>query len=73
VLDAVWLCKLAERKCCGPVSCRRGRSGSYGIRPATVPNLVCARTVEKNRVEKLLEDACIKVSVGGLARLRHGL
>ena len=26
-------------------------------------DLVCARTAEKNRVEKLLEDACIKVSV----------
>lgn len=63
VLDAVWLCKVAERQM---------------VRPSFVPpveirqlrdltryrtDLVNARTAEKNRVEKLLEDACIKVSV----------
>jgi transposase len=63
VLDAVWLCKVAERQM---------------LRPSFVPpwpirrlrdltryrtDLVCARTAEKNRVEKLLEDACIKLSV----------
>jgi transposase len=63
VIDAVWLCKLAERQM---------------LRPSFVPprpirrlrdltryrvDLVAARTAEKNRVEKLLEDACIKVSV----------
>jgi len=62
-LDAVWLCKVAERQM---------------IRPSFVPppeirrlrdvaryraDLVAARTAEKNRVEKLLEDACIKLSV----------
>lgn len=62
-LDAVWLCKIAERQM---------------IRPSFVPpppirrlrdltryriDLVNARTAEKNRVEKLLEDACIKLSV----------
>jgi transposase len=62
-LDAVWLCKVAERQM---------------IRPSFVPpppirklrdltryraDLVAARTAEKNRVEKLLEDAQIKVSV----------
>jgi transposase len=62
-LDAVWLCKVAERQM---------------IRPSFVPppqirqlrdltryriDLVNARTAEKNRVEKLLEDACIKLSV----------
>jgi transposase len=29
-LDAVWLCKVAERQCCGPASCRRRRSGGCG-------------------------------------------
>ena len=62
-LDAVWLCKVAERQM---------------IRPSFVPpppirrlrdvtryriDLVNARTAEKNRVEKLLEDACVKLSV----------
>jgi transposase len=62
-LDAVWLCKVAERQM---------------IRPSFVPpppirrlrdvtryraDLVRARTAEKNRVEKLLEDAQIKLSV----------
>ena len=63
MLDAVWLCKVAERQM---------------LRPSFVPprpirvlrdltryriDLVAARTAEKNRVEKLLEDACIKLSV----------
>src|SRR5437773_1138656 len=62
-LDAVWLCKLAERQM---------------LRPSFVPpppirrlrdltryraDLVAARTAEKQRVEKLLEDAQIKLSV----------
>ncbi|GAB3914294.1 hypothetical protein GCM10027613_07480 [Microlunatus endophyticus] len=62
-LDAVWLCKVAERQM---------------LRPSFVPprpirqlrdltryrvDLVVAQTAEKNRVEKLLEDACIKLSV----------
>ena len=62
-LDAVWLCKVAERQM---------------IRPSFVPpepirqlrdltryriDLVGERGREKNRVEKLLEDAGIKVSV----------
>lgn len=63
VLDAVWLCKVAERQM---------------LRPSFVPprpirqlrdltryriTLVASRNAEKNRVEKLLEDACIKLSV----------
>lgn len=63
VLDAVWLCKVAERQM---------------LRPSFVPpheirrlrdltryraDLVGVRAAEKNRVEKLLEDACIKLSV----------
>ena len=62
-LDAVWLCKVAERQM---------------LRPSFVPpppirelrdltryrvDLIGARTAEKQRVEKLLEDALIKVSV----------
>jgi transposase len=62
-LDAVWLCKVAERQM---------------IRPSFVPppeirqlrdvtryraDLVAVRTAEKQRVEKLREDACIKLSV----------
>ena len=62
-LDAVWLCKVAERQM---------------LRPSFVPppairqlrdltryraDLVAAQTAEKQRVEKLLEDAQIKLSV----------
>ena len=62
-LDSVWLCKVAERQM---------------LRPSFVPpveirllrdltryraDLITARTAEKNRVEKLLEDAQIKLSV----------
>ncbi|WP_308258168.1 IS110 family transposase [Pseudonocardia lacus] len=62
-IDAVWLCKLAERQM---------------LRPSFVPppqirrlrdltryraDVVEARTAEKQRVEKLLEDAQIKLSV----------
>ena len=62
-LDAVWLCKVAERQM---------------IRPSFVPppqirrlrdvtryrtDLVGVRTAEKQRAEKLLEDACIKLPV----------
>src|SRR6478672_659387 len=62
-LDAVWLCKLAERQMLRPsfvppVPIRRLRDLTrYRI------DLVATRTAEKNRVEKLLEDACIKLSV----------
>jgi len=62
-LDAIWLCEVAERQM---------------IRPSFVPpleirklrdltryraDLVAVRTAEKQRVEKLLEDAHIKLSV----------
>jgi transposase len=62
-LDSVWLCKVAERQM---------------LRPSFVPpveirllrdltryraDLITVRTAEKNRVEKLLEDAQIKLSV----------
>ena len=62
-LDAVWLCKVAERQM---------------LRPSFVPpepirvlrdltryriDVIGARTAEKQRVEKLFQDAQIKVSV----------
>lgn len=63
VLDAVWLCKLAER----------GMLQSSFVPPPPIRELrqltryrascVQARTAEKQRVEKLLEDAQIKLSV----------
>ena len=62
-LDAVWLCKVAERQMLRssfvpPVDIRRLRDLTrYRA------DLVGVRTAEKNRVEKLLEDACIKLSV----------
>ena len=63
VIDAVWLCKLAERQMLRPsfvppVPIRRLRDLTrYRV------DLVAARTAEKSRVEKLLEDAGIKLSV----------
>lgn len=62
-LDAVWLCKVAERQMLRPSfvpppEIRRLRDVTrYRV------DLVNVRTAEKNRVEKLLEDACIKLSV----------
>jgi transposase len=63
VLDAVWLCKVAERQMLRPSfvpphNIRRLRDLTrYRV------DLVGVRGAEKNRVEKLLEDACVKVSV----------
>ena len=69
-LDAVWLCKVAERQM---------------LRPSFVPpppirllrdltryrtDLVGVRTAEKQRVEKLLEDAQHQAVGGGLRHLR---
>lgn len=62
-LDAVWLCKVAERQMLRPSfvpppEIRRLRDVTrYRI------DLVGVRGAEKNRVEKLLEDAQIKLSV----------
>ena len=61
-LDAVWLCKVAERQMLRPSfvpppQIRRLRDLTrYRV------DLVNACTAEKNRAEKLLEDACIKLS-----------
>jgi transposase len=63
VLDAVWLCKVAERQMLRPSfvppqDIRRLRDLTrYRV------DLVGVRGAEKNRVEKLLEDACVKLSV----------
>jgi transposase len=63
VLDAVWLCKVAERQMLRPsfvppTDIRRLRDLTrYRV------DLVGVRGAEKSRVEKLLEDACIKLSV----------
>jgi transposase len=62
-LDAIWLCKVAERQMIRPSfvpppQIRRLRDVTrYRI------DLVETRTAEKNRVEKLLEDAQIKLGV----------
>ncbi|MDN5918246.1 MAG: transposase [Pseudonocardia sp.] len=62
-LDAVWLCKVAERQMLRPSfvpppEIRRLRDvARYRV------DLVEARTAEKQRAEKLLEDAQIKLSV----------
>ena len=62
-LDAVWLCKVAERQMLRPSfvpppPIRRLRDLTrYRI------DLIGVRTAEKQRVEKLLEDAQIKLSV----------
>lgn len=62
-LDAVWLCKVAERQMLRPSfvppkEIRRLRDLTrYRV------DLVTEQTREKNRVEKLLEDAGIKLSV----------
>jgi transposase len=62
-LDAVWLCKVAERQLLRPsfVPPRPIRQLRDVTRYRT--DLVAARTAEKQRVEKLLEDAQIKLSV----------
>jgi len=62
-LDAVWLCKVAERQMLRasfvpPAPIRQLRDLTrYRV------DLISARTAEKQRVEKLLEDALIKLSV----------
>ncbi len=66
VLDAVWLAKLAERQMLRPPSFVPPPPAVRQLRDLTRyrNDLVGgARTAERNRVEKLLEDACIKLSV----------
>ena len=62
-LDAVWLCKVAERQMLRPSFVPP--AGIRELRDLTRyrVDLVATRTAEKQRVEKLLEDALIKLSV----------
>jgi len=61
-LDAVWLAKVVERGMCAPSLCTPSRSGGCGISPGIGAALIRERTREKQRCEKLLDDAQIKLS-----------
>ncbi|MGI8900058.1 MAG: IS110 family transposase [Nocardioides sp.] len=63
VLDAVWLCKVAERQMLRPSFVPPAEIRQLRDLTRYRMSLVAARGAEKNRVEKLLEDACIKLSV----------
>jgi transposase len=62
-LDAVWLCKVAERQMLRPSFVPPGDIRRLRDLTRYRADLVGVRTAEKNRVEKLLEDACLKLSV----------
>jgi transposase len=62
-LDAVWLCKVAERQMLRPSFVPPGEIRRLRDLTRYRIDLVGVRTAEKNRVDKLLEDACLKVSV----------
>ena len=62
-LDAVWLCKLAERQMLRPSFVPPLPIGRLRDLTRYRVDLVAARTAEKSRVGKLLEDAGIKLSV----------
>ena len=62
-LDAVWLCKVAERQMLRPSFVPPPQFRTLRDLTRYRADLVAARTAEKQRAEKLLEDACIKVSV----------
>jgi transposase len=62
-LDAVWLCKVAERQMLRPSFVPPGEIRQLRDLTRYRIDLVNVRTAEKNRVEKLLEDACLKLSV----------
>ena len=61
-LDAVWLAKLTERACCGPRSCRPAEIRQLRDYTRLRTDLTRERTRHYSRLEKLLEDALIKVS-----------
>jgi transposase len=63
VLDAVWLCKVAERQMLRPSFVPPAEIRQLRDLTRYRMSLVATRGAEKNRVEKLLEDACIKLSV----------
>jgi transposase len=62
-LDAVWLAKVAERQLLRPSFVPPHRFAGCGTRARYRADLIAVRTAEKNRVEQLLEDAQIKLSV----------
>src|SRR6476659_10465534 len=62
-LDAVWLCKVAERQMLQPSFVPPAPFRELRDLTRYRVDLITARTAEKQRVEKLLEDALIKVTV----------
>ena len=62
-LDAVWLCKVAERQMLRPSFVPPAPFRELRAPSCYRVDLIAARTAEKQRVEKLLEDSMIKVSV----------
>jgi len=62
-LDAVWLCKVAERQMLHPSFVPPPAIRALRDLTRYRVDLLAARTAEKQRVEKLLEDALIKLSV----------
>src|SRR4051794_30372959 len=62
-LDAVWLCKVAERQMLRPSFVPRPAIRALRDLTRYRVDLLAERTAEKQRVEKLLEDALIKLSV----------
>jgi transposase len=62
-LDAVWLCKVAERQMLQPSFVPPPAFRQLRDLTRYRADLITTRTAEKQRVEKLLEDAQIKVSV----------
>ena len=59
----MWLCKVAERQMLRPSFVPPGEIRQLRDLTRYRIDLVGVRTAEKNRVEKLLEDACLKLSV----------
>jgi transposase len=62
-LDAVWLCKVAERGMLRPSFVPPANIRRLRDLTRYRADLVAVRGAEKNRVEKLLENACLKLSV----------
>jgi transposase len=62
-LDAVWLCKVAERQMLRPSFVPPPQIRALRDLTRYRVDLLAERTAEKQRVEKLLEDALVKLSV----------
>jgi transposase len=62
--DAAWLARaVGARPCCGAASCRRPRSAGCGILSATASGRFQATARKGQRVQKVLEDAGIKLDL----------